>query len=375
MIEKPLKGVIGNRPLSLLRGRIPGIENKMASRIVFGTVNLHTILTQDEAFQLLDVVWASGCNVFDVAAIYGGGQCEQILGDWLSSRKVPKDEVIVITKGGCEGQDKLWAATIRDRSAVLASLESSLKRLQLKHIDCYLLHRDDPSVPVEYIVDTMSSLVDSKVVGAWGVSNWSVNRICAAQKYANDAGRIPLSIDSPQFSLAKPSRPVWPGTAFIDSYKDYDSATKSDIVVLGWECLAKGFMCGKWADAGVAIEADNFELNEHNGNEWRDAQLRIAYYTEKNFARQKRAIEIAKLKGVEPAELALGYVLSQSENSFALVGTTKKKHFLESARAGDKESNVVNMTLSEIRYLENGVEPEGGLNKFCCVKVRSGYDC
>merc|ERR550534_81283 len=53
------------------------MNGKSVSRIVYGTLRLHTM---DDPNALLDLVYASGCNAFDVAAIYGGGKCEEVLG-------------------------------------------------------------------------------------------------------------------------------------------------------------------------------------------------------------------------------------------------------------------------------------------------------
>ena len=116
-------------------------------------------------------MWASGCNTFDVAAIYGGGECECVLGNWISSRQINRDELVVITKGGCEGQDKLWKANFGDKDTILLSLKSSLQRLQIEYIDSYLLHRDDESIPINEVVDFMSELVNLGLVETWGVSN------------------------------------------------------------------------------------------------------------------------------------------------------------------------------------------------------------
>ena len=104
------------------------------------------------------------------------------MGKWLASRKIPRSEVVIISKGGCEGQDKLWAATCGDEAALRRDLASSLRRLGVDYLDCYLLHRDDPSTPVERIVETMDALVRSGQIRAWGVSNWQLPRLAAARQ-------------------------------------------------------------------------------------------------------------------------------------------------------------------------------------------------
>ncbi len=103
-------------------------------------------------------------------------------------------------------------------------------------------------------------------------------------------------------------------------------ATKGQVALLGWECLAKGFMCGKWSRADGQNLAE-VRLSDETAAEWREMQLRIAYCNDKNFDRRDRAAALAAKKGVTLPEVAIGYVLSQSESSFALVGTTSLAHF------------------------------------------------
>mgnify|MGYP001295503376 CR=1 FL=1 len=76
------------------------------------------------------------------------------MGRWLRTRNIPRADVVIISKGGCEGQDKLWAATCGDAAKLRADLDASLARLGVEYLDAYLLHRDDPSTPVEKVVDT-----------------------------------------------------------------------------------------------------------------------------------------------------------------------------------------------------------------------------
>ena len=67
------------------------------------------------------------------------------MGRWLRARKIARSDVVIISKGGCEGQDKLWAATRGDAVALQADLDASLHRLGVDYLYCYLLHRDAPN--------------------------------------------------------------------------------------------------------------------------------------------------------------------------------------------------------------------------------------
>ena len=205
----------------LFSARLPGGVRKEASRIIYGTLFLHLLPTEEEVHKLLDSVWATGCNAFDCAAIYGGGLCEERIGRWLMARQLcigrAREDLVLITKGGCETQEKLWACTISDQTRVRSELERSLRRLGVAYLDMYMLHRDDPMEPVERIVDFMSALVDEGLIHGWGVSNWQLHRLGAALEYARRSSKHAPIADSPQNSLAEPSRAVWPNTSYMSA--------------------------------------------------------------------------------------------------------------------------------------------------------------
>jgi len=330
------------------------------SRIIFGTLFLSK---SDDPCALLDAVRQTGCNAFDCAAVYGGGECERLMGLWLRERAVVRDEVVLITKGGCHGQDKLWAADL-DPANVRNDLSNSLKAMGVDYIDIYVLHRDQPSRPVSEIVDMMDELRSEGHFTAWGVSNWDISRLREALAYADANSKAAPVCDSPQVSLATPTRPVWPDTKFAneESARFYED---SGLAVLGWEVLAKGFMTGKWGredgekvrqtEARVASDAEfaaSFGPVGERAEEWREHQLTTAYCTEDNFMRRDRAAALAVRKGLTLAQVALKYVASQRYNGFVLVGTTSAKHFAENAVGGATDK----LTAAEVRWLECGDE-------------------
>lgn len=156
---------------------------------------------------------------------------------------------MVVTKGGCHGQDKLWSPNISE-DAIRADLTNSLERLGLQHIDVFMLHRDDPTIDVGAIVDMMDLFQRERLVTAWGVSNWELPRLQSAIEYAKREGKAQPVCDSLQFSLAQPTRSVWPDTQYMRPESREWYAT-SGTAVMAWECLAKGFMAGKVSPLSV----------------------------------------------------------------------------------------------------------------------------
>ena len=127
--------------------KINGLE-KQVSRIVFGTANKKLFSAvapnatkQDEqaAFELLDMVFASGINTFDCAAHYG----EEIMGRWMDARN-NRDKCVILTKGAHPNK---WRDRVTDYD-ILSDANDSLKKLNTDKIDIYMLHRDSDKVPV-----------------------------------------------------------------------------------------------------------------------------------------------------------------------------------------------------------------------------------
>ena len=167
-------------------GRVPGIDKPVA-RLVMGTM----IINDNEpakGLALLDAIYELGGNTFDTARIYSS---EPPLGRWINERGI-RDEVVIIDKGAHPEGDRK-RVTPADISADLAE---SLGRLGTDYIDLYLLHRDDPDVPVGPIIEALNEHVDAGRIRAFGASNWQHQRIGQANEYAASHGLVPFARDA-----------------------------------------------------------------------------------------------------------------------------------------------------------------------------------
>jgi len=147
-------------------GQIPGVTKPVA-RLIQGTVMIGTDKLE-ASFALLDEILALGGNTFDAAHIYGNGDVERALGRWVAARGV-REQVVIVTKGAHHSQDR-QRVTPYD---ITSDLHDSLARLCTDYIDLYLLHRDDPSVPVGPIVEVLNEHRAAGRIHAFGGSNWS----------------------------------------------------------------------------------------------------------------------------------------------------------------------------------------------------------
>ena len=129
-------------------GSIPGARVPV-SRLVQGTVPLDAN-DRERSFALLDGVFASGCTMFDTARHYGGRR-EELFGEWVASRGV-RDRIAVLGKGAHHSPERR-RVTPED---ITNDLHTSLTAFGFDFIDLYLLHRDDPAVPVGPIVERLA---------------------------------------------------------------------------------------------------------------------------------------------------------------------------------------------------------------------------
>jgi aryl-alcohol dehydrogenase-like predicted oxidoreductase len=311
-------------------GRLAGIDKKV-SRVGQGTIMLAPA-ERDRGFALMDAAFEGGVTLFDSAYIYGGGGCETVFGEWVRSRGV-REDVVMLDKGGHpqQGESRVSAEAIDEE------LSESLDRLGFDRIDLYLLHRDDPALPVGEIVEFMNEHIREGRIDAWGGSNWTWPRVREAKAYAEANDLLPMAASSPHFSLAIAFRPVWhdclsiAGPDHAEERRWYASEGPPLIV---WSSMARGFLSGR------VTRADDSVLEE---------SARQAFCHPENFDRLERAAELAEEKGVSVAQIALAYVLSVPLDLFALAGPCTPAEFRENAAALD-----VRLTPDEVAWLETG---------------------
>ncbi len=262
---------------------------------------------QRRSNDLLDEVFEAGINAFDHAWQYGDGQCERAFGNWLKHRGV-RDEVVIVDKG-CH--------PIGDRKRVLpevieSDINDSLERLGVQSIDLWLFHRDDPSVPVGPLMDTLNRMADAGKIQAFGGSNWTQARIREANEYAEGRGLIGFAASSPHFSLAQQMSSPWGDDCItISGSKNAEARAwyaRSDLGVLCWSSLAGGFLSGRFSPANREEMAASLP----------DYTVR-SYDSEDNWCRLGRAGKLAAEKGVTVAQIAIAYVLQQPMKTFAVV--------------------------------------------------------
>lgn len=294
------------------------------ARILLGSM-LFGLDDMDAWFRLLDAYAAIGGNCIDTGRVYRGGQSERVIGEWLRSRK-NRDQVVILTKGAhpkSDGKPRVHP------DAILEDLSESLDALQTDVIDLYVLHRDDPNVPVAEIVDSLNALIESGKIRTFGASNWTTTRLEEANAYAKREGLNGFCLSSPNLSLAEPNEPRWPGCVSLTT-GDLSWYEASQLPVFSWSAQAGGFFTGTF-NPGIK---DNPDI------------VRV-YYSEENWRRLERARTLGASKGVDATQIALAYVLSQGFPTCAIIGPKSVEELHSSTRSAD-----LRLTPTEVQWLD-----------------------
>lgn len=141
-----------------------------ASAVAMGCMRLTDTKTSVDS--IIGTALESGIDFFDHADIYGGGKCEELFGEYLSSHKDIRDKITVQTKcaikRGCYDFSK---------EHILNSVNASLKRLRTDYIDVLLLHRPDTLMEPEEVAEAFNQLERDGKVRYFGVSNHNLYQI------------------------------------------------------------------------------------------------------------------------------------------------------------------------------------------------------
>ncbi|WP_060904385.1 L-glyceraldehyde 3-phosphate reductase [Streptomyces europaeiscabiei] len=256
-----------------------------------------------------------GVTHFDLANNYGPppGSAESALGEALKADFAPyRDELIISTKAGYlmwPGPYGEWGS----RKYVLSSLDQSLKRMGLDHVDIFYSHRPDPETPLEETMGALHSAVQQGKALYVGVSNYSAEQTREAARILGELG-TPLLIHQPRYSMLD-RRPESEG--LLDAL---DALQVGSIV---FSPLEQGLLTSRYLDGipeGSRAASDSPFLKS-------DA------VTEDLVGRLRALDEVAKSRGQTLAQLALAWTLRGGRVTSALVGASSARQIEDSVGA------------------------------------------
>jgi aryl-alcohol dehydrogenase-like predicted oxidoreductase len=320
--------------------QVTGID-KPVSRIALGTMILNP-RELDKSFGLLDDAFELGVTTLNTAHVYARGDSERAIGAWMEARQ-NRDKVVIVTKSAHPNPDRKRVTPFD----ISSDLFDSLARLRTDCIDVYLLHRDDPDTDVGTIVEALDEHRRAGRIKAFGGSNWSVERIRAANDYAARRGLIGFTASSPNYSLAEQVEDPWgPGCTTIGGplhAADRQFYRDTQMGVFAYSSLARGLLSGRISRANFEAEKDAL-----------DRACRTAYCHEVNFQRLDRAEQLAHELGVSVPQIALAFVLNQGLNVVALVGAENRDEIASAARATEIELSAAHLDWLDLKRNSSG---------------------
>ena len=207
---------------------------------------------------------------------------------------------------------------------VRQAVEKSLRRLKIETIDLYYAHRIDPSVPVEETVGAMAELVKEGKVRYLGLSE------CSPETLRKANAVHPIAAVESEYSLLT-----------RDAEKEIVPLTKElGIILVPFSPLGRGLVTNTIHVETLGADDYRKHLPRYNGEHWKNNQRLSA-----GFA------EIAAGKGITPAQLALSWVLAQSENLIPIPGTKRSRYLEENAKAADVDLSAED--IADIEHLLN----------------------
>jgi L-glyceraldehyde 3-phosphate reductase len=278
-----------------------------------------------------------GITHFDLANNYGPpyGSAEINFGRvFVEDFKPYRDELVISTKAGYD----MWPGPYGEwgsRKYLLGSLDQSLRRMGLDHVDIFYSHRFDPDTPVEETMGALHATVRQGKARYVGISSYGPRRTEEAIQILRDLG-TPLLIHQPSYSLLN----RWIEDGLLDVLD------REGVGAIVFSPLAQGLLTDKYL-AGVP----------------EDSRVRRGHYfdrgmiTEENLERVRALNEIASERGQSLAQLAIAWTLRDPRVTSALLGASSV-HQLEQNVAALERLDFDNAELAEIdRYAV-----EGGVN-------------
>ena len=272
---------------------------------------------QKEANQIIKTSVDAGINFIDTANVYSEGLSEIILGKAIKDLGLSRQSLVIATKvrsrmGPHANQVGL------SRLHIIDSVNDSLERLGLTHIDLLYIHGFDPITPIEETMRGLEEVVRSGKVRYIGVSNHSAWMMMKANSYADKMGYEKFVATQNYYSIA--GRDIEREIAPM--------AINEGISIMPWSPLAGGFLSGKYT-----------RTNEIAGDSRRDSFDFPPINKERAYDIIDIMITIGKIHNVTAAQVALAWVLKQPGITSVIIGAKNTLQLNDNLSA-------INLTLS-----------------------------
>lgn len=269
----------------------------------------------DDTARIVRRAFDLGINLFDTADVYVKGGAETALG--AAIKGLPRGEIVVATK--CMG--RVWDGPLGrglSRKHMFDALDASLMRLQLEYVDLYQLHAPDDTTPLEETLRTLEDLVCSGKARYVGFSNFDDKPALCAEAMAIQKREhfLPFNASQPRYNL-------------LDRHIEKGHAAwckRNGIGMIVYSPLAQGVLTNKYAGGARPQGSRATGTFAH----FLESQKAL---TPENVAAAERLGAFCAARGLEPAAVALAWVLRHPVVSSAIIGASNVPQLEQNLKA------------------------------------------
>jgi len=291
-------------------GSIPGIDKSVSRLALGGWLTFGDAVDDGEALRILHAAFDAGVTMLDLADVYAGGAAEALVGRFLC--EVDRERLVVTSK-------VFWPTSDdpRDRGLsrrhIHASIDRTLQRLGIEHLDLYFCHREDPSVPLAETVHAMGELVQAGKVTAWGTSCWQPRTLREAHRIAAADGHAAPVVEQPPYNLLE----RWVEHEVVPCCRELGMA------LVAFSPLAQGALTGKYLGGRPSG-------SRASTSTWVDQYLEPA-----PMAAVRAFVQLCQERGSDPAVVALAWVAQQPGFAAAILGVSNEQQLRHNLAAGE----------------------------------------
>jgi len=254
-----------------------------------------------------------GITHFDLANNYGRppGNAEIVCGKIF--KEMPRDEMIISTKAGYY----MWPGPYGEwggKKYLVASLDQSLKRMQLDYVDIFYSHRPDPNTPLEETLGALDLIVKQGKALYAGISSYRGAQYLESVRIVQEHDWAPLTIHQPSYNMLQ----RWIENDLLEHTGRHGTG------VIAFCPLAQGLLTSKYLN-GIP--------DDSRAALWWDEKGRQNKVNEKTLAKVRKLTEIAHKRGQTLAQMALAWVLRDPRVTSALIGASKVSQIEENVAA------------------------------------------
>jgi aryl-alcohol dehydrogenase-like predicted oxidoreductase len=287
-----------------------GRTGVQVSPLCLGCLNFGGKAGEETSRRIIDRAIDAGLNFLDTANIYGRGRSEEVTGGALK-RNGKRDRVVLATKVHGAMDDSDPNSRGNSRRHIVAQCEASLRRLQTDHIDLYQIHRPQSDVPVDETLRALDDLIRAGKIRYAGTSCFAAWELMESLALSRELGLNRFVTEQPAYNLLdrRIEREVIP------------FARTHGFAILPWSPLGGGLLTGRY-QKGASRPPGMSRFAGEDG--YLDSILTPAF-----FERIGPFCELAKKKGVAPAQLALAWCAQQPGVTSPIIGPRTIEHLEE----------------------------------------------